>query len=67
MNRKELIANLRAVAKHLEGVKGPLTFEDLMDVAGVFPGGQVDEDNDGQLAVYTGFRETRSGLLKELP
>lgn len=67
MTRKKLIAELKETVKYLEGIKGPLAFEDISAVAAVFPGGLVGEENDGQLVVYTGFRETKSGLLKELP
>lgn len=67
MNRRELVSKLKAVTASIEQDKGPLTFNDLMNIASVFPGGLSGEEDDGQIVIYTGYRETRSHQLKELP
>lgn len=41
-----------------------MTFDEAYrQVLSIFPNAQADEDNDGQLIIYTGTRETRTGEL----
>jgi hypothetical protein len=43
----------------------PETFDDFMGrMLAAFPGAQIEEDNDGQLVIYTNLREVRAGKLE---
>lgn len=41
-----------------------MTFDDLMrKVLAILPDAQLEEDNDGQIVIYTGMRERDNGIV----
>jgi len=59
--RKKLVADLRSVANVIENREGRLVFNDVLDIAGIF-GASIEEDNSGQMVIYTGLRDTKVGV-----
>jgi hypothetical protein len=45
-----------------------MTIEDLIaQLKPIFPNFLLDEEADGEILVFTGFRETETGSLEEVP
>lgn len=45
-----------------------MTIEDLIaQLKPIFPNFLLDEEVDGEILVFTGFRETETGSLEEVP
>ncbi len=43
-----------------------MTFDELMrKVLAIMPDAQLDEDNDGQIVIYTDLEETPNGQLRK--
>lgn len=45
-----------------------MRFDEFMEkMLAAFPNAQVEEDNNGQLVIYTGLTETSPGVVERMP